>query len=188
MSAPKEIPGFYYDPVSKKYFRLFPDHQAPKGAAHSKSAVKAKQEATALERIRTQREDRERKGRIRRHDPTNFNSLSLALRIGKHPHGTLPKLAQNYVSRFQKSTAELPTGRKLEGFMTTPGGQLYTMFSASNGRNPFTIKHSSARHQPAGMGAPMQYQNGAWASLASVADRYLLCTYGEFNCMEICSH
>lgn len=184
MSTPREIPGFYYDQVRNRYFRIQDDHRVPNGIAHSRSAIKAQQEATALEQTRTEREDRERKGRIRRKNPNNFSSLSLALKIGKHPREILAKLAQNYVSRFHKSTAVSLEGRKLEGFTVTPNGQLYTMLTAPNGVSPFTIKHSTSIQASSGTTPPLQYVGNAWTSMTSIANRYLLCTYGELFTYE----
>lgn len=184
MSTAREIPGFYYDQVRNKYFRVQPDHRAPSGAAHSKSAIKAKQEATALEQTRTKRQDRERKGRIQRQDASRFTSLSLSIRIGRNPRGVLTELVQNYVSRFQKSTGELFDGRKLEAFTVTPNGQLYTMVSSTEGRSPYNIRHATSLGPAPWMMAPMQYQSNAWATLSSVASRYLLYAYGELRRMR----
>jgi hypothetical protein len=38
----REIPGFYYDPDKKKYFKIQASHKAAPGAQYSKDAVKRK--------------------------------------------------------------------------------------------------------------------------------------------------
>ncbi|KAE8152452.1 hypothetical protein BDV25DRAFT_137901 [Aspergillus avenaceus] len=38
----RDIPGFYYDPEKKKYFKIEASHKAPPGAQYSKDAVKRK--------------------------------------------------------------------------------------------------------------------------------------------------
>ncbi|GAB1191917.1 hypothetical protein APSETT444_001101 [Aspergillus pseudonomiae] len=38
----REIPGFYYDPEKKKYFKIEASHKAPAGSQYSKDAVKRK--------------------------------------------------------------------------------------------------------------------------------------------------
>lgn len=179
MSSAREIPGFYYDEERKKYFRVQPDHRAPDGAAHSKSAIKAKKEARAIEQIKQDRQTREKRGQIRRHDPASYTSLSLALRLGQRPRGLLEKLSQNYVSRFSRRSADLIDGRRLEAFTAAPNGRLYTMITAPDGRAPYLINHSTSLVAPQGMVPPMNYVERAWASMTSLADRYLLSTHGK---------
>lgn len=37
------LEGFYYDKDKRKYFKILPQHQTPKGAKYSKEAVKKQQ-------------------------------------------------------------------------------------------------------------------------------------------------
>lgn len=37
------LEGFYFDKEKKKYFKILPQHQAPKGVKYSKEAVKREQ-------------------------------------------------------------------------------------------------------------------------------------------------
>lgn len=37
------LEGFYFDKDKKKYFKILPHHQAPKGVKYSKEAVKRQQ-------------------------------------------------------------------------------------------------------------------------------------------------
>lgn len=38
------LEGFYFDKEKRKYFKILPQHQAPKGVKYSKEAVKKQQE------------------------------------------------------------------------------------------------------------------------------------------------
>lgn len=175
----REIPGFYFDEERNKYFRIQPDHRAPEGAAHSKSAIKAKKAATELEQAKQNREIRERDGQIQRHDPTSYTSLTLALRLGQR-RGILDKLTRNHVSRFERSSSKLLGGRKLEAFTVTPNGRLYTMITSSNGRSPHQINHSTAYPEVCRNTLLWMYAGRRdWTSLISVADQYLLSASGK---------
>lgn len=175
----REIPGFYFDEERNKYFRIQPDHRAPEGSAHSRSAIKAKKEATEIEQVKQDRETRERKGQIQRHDPTSYTSLSLALRLGQR-RNILEKLTTNYVSRFERSSSKLIGGRRLEAFTATPNGQLYTMITSSDGRSPHQLNHSTACSEVC-RNSLLWIHAGRrdWTSLISVADRYLLSASGK---------
>lgn len=41
----KEIPGFYFDEEKQKYFKIQPNHVAPKGSRYSKDAISIENEA-----------------------------------------------------------------------------------------------------------------------------------------------
>ncbi|CCX04235.1 Similar to DDB1-and CUL4-associated factor 4; acc. no. Q8WV16 [Pyronema omphalodes CBS 100304] len=42
MQPPREIPGFYYDPEKKKYFKILPHHAAPTAAFHTNTSIAEK--------------------------------------------------------------------------------------------------------------------------------------------------
>lgn len=175
----REIPGMYFDEALNKYFRILPDHRAPEGSPHSKSAVKAKKEATELEKIQKNRETREKKGQIQRHDPTSYTSLILALRLGQR-RNVLEKLTTNYVSRFERSSSKLFGGRRLEAFTATYNGHIHTMITSLGGRPPHQVNHSTAYPDLRQDSLPwIRAGRRDWTSMISVADRYLLGASGK---------
>lgn len=71
MSAPAEIPGFYYDAVKGRYFRLLPNHAAPTSSFYSASSVKKQQEEA--QRIEEKNQTNLRRLKLRRRSPLNHN-------------------------------------------------------------------------------------------------------------------
>lgn len=44
----KEIPGFYFDEEKQKYFKIQPNHVAPKGSRYAKDAISIEKEASLV--------------------------------------------------------------------------------------------------------------------------------------------
>ncbi|KAL1978859.1 hypothetical protein VTN31DRAFT_1718 [Thermomyces dupontii] len=62
--ATKQIPGFYFDPVKKKYFRIQADNVAPAGSQYSASAVKKRKVETERVEHEQRIQERVRKERV----------------------------------------------------------------------------------------------------------------------------
>ncbi|KAH0610794.1 uncharacterized protein H6S33_011221 [Morchella sextelata] len=71
MSAPAEIPGFYYDAVKGRYFRLLPNHAAPTASFYSPSSVQKQQEEA--QRIEEQNQTNLRRLKLRRKCPLSYS-------------------------------------------------------------------------------------------------------------------
>ena len=81
----RALPGFYYDEVKHKYFRIQPDHVAPAGSKYSRQSVQREAKETAREKFEI------KTGRIQRS------------RIFNHPLGGRFK--------FQRETSFQPVGQ-----------------------------------------------------------------------------
>ncbi len=44
----KELPGFYFDEEKQKYFKIQPNHVAPKGSRYAKDAIDVEKEASLV--------------------------------------------------------------------------------------------------------------------------------------------
>ncbi|KAL4890534.1 hypothetical protein BDV59DRAFT_90872 [Aspergillus ambiguus] len=62
----REIPGFYYDPEKKKYFKIEASHKAPPGLQYSKDAVKRRRIDQEKRQRKTHRSQRIAKEKIKR--------------------------------------------------------------------------------------------------------------------------
>ncbi|KAM0088785.1 hypothetical protein ACP6JD_007890 [Aspergillus fumigatus] len=82
----REIPGFYYDPDKKKYFKIQASHKAPAGAQYSKDAVKRKRVEHEVKRQRkVQLTRRLAKEKIRRSPFVRSPLLGVEREIGAQP-------------------------------------------------------------------------------------------------------
>ncbi|KAJ5916193.1 hypothetical protein N7504_000208 [Penicillium tannophilum] len=64
--APREIPGFYYDPEKKKYFQIQANHVAPPGASYSNDGVKRRRTEAKKEIEQEQITQRIQKEKVRK--------------------------------------------------------------------------------------------------------------------------
>ncbi|KAL2853049.1 WD40-repeat-containing domain protein [Aspergillus pseudodeflectus] len=87
----REIPGFYFDPEKKKYFKIQANHKSTPGSQYSKDAVKRK---------RADQEKRQRKARFIQRAETEKIKRSASLR---HP-----------LFQIQRETGVLPSSRSLD--------------------------------------------------------------------------
>ncbi|OKL57078.1 hypothetical protein UA08_07670 [Talaromyces atroroseus] len=101
----KHIPGFYWDPDKKKYFRIQANHVAPTGSQYSREAVKKrkldneerKRKATVGRRIRRERVQTPR--------CLTHNVTRLAAEVGNRPVPGFVKKSQQggiYASQLQR--------------------------------------------------------------------------------------
>ena len=104
MSAPRDLPGLYYDADKRRYFPVQPDHQAPRGVAYSRSAVNASTAAAERVNVLTQRQKREKTGRINRINPSSYTRINLHMRHGGH--NAVALLAGNYAANLQSRCAQ----------------------------------------------------------------------------------
>lgn len=126
MSTPRELPGFYYDAERGRYFRIQPDHRAPQGAAHSRSAVNASRQAAQQADVLTTRQRREQLGRIQRISPSTYTNLNLRLRNGSH--NSIDLLARHYAASLQSRIAHVQSNRFLDA-ITLRTGHVYCALS-----------------------------------------------------------
>lgn len=85
VSAPQAIPGFYYDEVRKKYFKVQPSHVAPQGSKYSEDAVKREAKTQLLQQTALavkEQNQRERFVRSRIYHHPLGGRLSLQREIG----------------------------------------------------------------------------------------------------------
>ncbi|KAJ5820376.1 hypothetical protein N7474_005967 [Penicillium riverlandense] len=83
----REIPGFYYDPEKKKYFKIQANHAAPPGAQYSKEAVKRK---------RTEQEKRQKRVHLAQRSAREKVKTAAFL---DHPLNNVPReIATNLLS------------------------------------------------------------------------------------------
>ncbi|KAK5937201.1 hypothetical protein PMZ80_010501 [Knufia obscura] len=131
MSTSAPIPGFYYDAQKGKYFRIQADHRAPAGAAHSRSAINASQQATKLTTALTTRRRREQLGTIKRINPSSFSNLYLQFRLGTSSSASL--LARYYASNLQSRFAAAPAHSSLESVTVRSGvGEIFCAMTNDN--------------------------------------------------------
>ena len=84
---PNELPGYYYDEVKKKYFKIQENHLAPPGSNYSRTAIKRGTEL-ALAREREQdREQLEREQTIQRSQLLQHSLLGRELGFRKDGTG-----------------------------------------------------------------------------------------------------
>ena len=57
---PNELPGYYYDEVKKKYFKIQGNHLAPPGSKYSRTAIKRGTELALAQKREEDREQLER--------------------------------------------------------------------------------------------------------------------------------
>ncbi|KAL3415427.1 hypothetical protein V8F44DRAFT_486374 [Aspergillus fumigatus] len=81
----REIPGFYYDPDKKKYFKIQASHKAPAGAQYSKDAVKRKRVEHEKRQRKVQLTRRLAKEKIRRSPFVRSPLLGVEREIGAQP-------------------------------------------------------------------------------------------------------
>ncbi|KAK7535724.1 hypothetical protein IWX49DRAFT_580667 [Phyllosticta citricarpa] len=78
MPEPPTLPGFYYDPEKKKYFKIQKNHHAPPGSKYSQDAVN-KQETLSKKRKREGFEKAQREAQTVKRSPMLTNSASWTL-------------------------------------------------------------------------------------------------------------
>ncbi|RAK74846.1 uncharacterized protein BO72DRAFT_190300 [Aspergillus fijiensis CBS 313.89] len=78
----REIPGFYYDPEKKKYFKIQASHAAAPGAQYSKDSVKRKRADHEERRRKVQQIKREAKEKIKRAQSLSHPLLDVQREIG----------------------------------------------------------------------------------------------------------
>ena len=84
---PTELPGYYYDEVKKKYFKIQENHLAPPSSNYSRRAVKRKTELALARKWEQDREQLEREQTIQ-HSKVLQHSL-LGREIGCRRDGTV---------------------------------------------------------------------------------------------------
>ncbi|CAP99463.1 Pc22g21750 [Penicillium rubens Wisconsin 54-1255] len=77
-----EIPGFYYDPEKKKYFKIQANHAAPPNAQYSQQAVKRKRSELMKRENKTRFRQRENKETIRKAASLKHPLVNLQREIG----------------------------------------------------------------------------------------------------------
>ncbi|CDM27484.1 hypothetical protein DTO013E5_2779 [Penicillium roqueforti] len=78
----REIPGFYYDPEKKKYFKIQANHVAPPNAQYSQQSVKRKRSELATHENKTRFRQRENKEMIRKAPSLRHPLVNLQREIG----------------------------------------------------------------------------------------------------------
>lgn len=144
MAPPRELPGMYWDEQKQKYFRIQPEHKAPPGAAHSRSAVKASKKATELTVQAQRREHRDRAGRISRIDRAGYPNLNLHLRLGRQD--TRELLGCSYAGSLQSRSATVANNKraKVYGFTVTIDGKLLTLYNNHDRWSVPAVRDSSS--------------------------------------------
>ncbi|PGH18862.1 hypothetical protein AJ79_00275 [Helicocarpus griseus UAMH5409] len=67
-TIPREIPGYYYDPEKKKYFKIQANHAAPSGSKYTRDAIKSRQEKSLKRKRFEEHTQRVSKEKIKRSD------------------------------------------------------------------------------------------------------------------------
>ncbi|KAF8476949.1 hypothetical protein BDZ91DRAFT_708404 [Kalaharituber pfeilii] len=122
---PLEIPGFYYDPERQKYFRILPDHLAPRdGSFYTRNTVKslkAEEKSKALEE--TERQLEQFRAHFRhRADP--FLRATLFRELGTASQQCVLEAARETYARSlgRERSIESPRGGAgVRCFVTMPG-------------------------------------------------------------------
>lgn len=125
MSSLANIPGFYFDTERRKYFRIQPNHRAPDGAVHSRSAVSAKSQAEKAESDVRIRHIRQENGSIHRLHRSTFTNLELNLRSGDHSQRTIETLAHYYAASLRCRSLHLGDHERTDSFTLSNDGNLY---------------------------------------------------------------
>ncbi|EGE85889.2 hypothetical protein BDDG_08834 [Blastomyces dermatitidis ATCC 18188] len=96
-SAPREIPGYYYDAEKKKYFKVQANHAAPSGSKYTRDDIKKRKE-TSLKRKRIE----EHSQRISTETIKRSNLLQCPLggKLLQREYGTLPS-SRSFVSEHR---------------------------------------------------------------------------------------
>ena len=84
---PYELPGYYYDEVKKKYFKIQENHLAPPGSNYSSGAIKRETQLALARKREQDREQLEREQTIQRSKLLQ-NSL-LERELGSRKNGTV---------------------------------------------------------------------------------------------------
>ena len=83
---PYELPGYYYDEVKNRYFKIQESHLAPPGSNHSRGAIKR---GTQLALARKREQDRDQLEREQTIQPSKLLQHSLLGReLGSRKDGT----------------------------------------------------------------------------------------------------
>lgn len=101
----REIPGFYYDPEKKKYFKIQANHAAPPGSQYSKDAVKRKCVEQEKQQRKVRLSHRAAKEKIRKAGFLAHPLIGLEKQIGAHGASKGLRLewqGQAYVSQLQR--------------------------------------------------------------------------------------
>lgn len=125
MSLDRDIPGFYFDNERKKYFRIQPNHRAPEGAAHSRSAVNAKSEAVKIEKDVRTRHSRREDGCIDRLERSSFTNLCLESRHGAYPQRYTENLARHFARSLKCRTVHQNADDPIESIVVSNDSHIY---------------------------------------------------------------
>ena len=106
-----DIPGFFYDPVKKKYFKIQKNHLAPRGSEYSHEAVIDRQLRERNRRAQHLQHVRERRQRLS-HDPRIYHPLtSIQLRLGNAgPGNTTYHVAEYYGAALRRCHGTVAAG------------------------------------------------------------------------------
>lgn len=146
MSNPGEIPGFYFDPDRKKYFRIQPTHRAPQGAAHSQGAVNAQSQARKRIDEAQIRESKRQNGCISRPKSTTFTRLSLQMRNGVRARHNLHSLSRHFAAALRCRSASPYEGHTIESITVSAKGNLYAT-TASQREGNYKILQLNAKQK-----------------------------------------
>ncbi|KGO75103.1 hypothetical protein PITC_069730 [Penicillium italicum] len=97
----REIPGFYYDPEKKKYFKIQANHAAPPNAQYSQQSVKRKRSELTISENKTRFRQRESKETIRKAASLRHPLVNLQREIGAVESST--RARQEQQARIQAS-------------------------------------------------------------------------------------
>ncbi|EPS29627.1 hypothetical protein PDE_04577 [Penicillium oxalicum 114-2] len=117
-----EIPGFYYDPEKKKYFKIQANHVAPQGAQYSKETVKRKRNEQQEQLKRARIDQRLNRETVRKPSFLHHPLMAVDRELGSRSLSSAmmqERQARVYVSQLKR--------RKLHAFEPWPG--------------PFNIRH-----------------------------------------------
>ena len=84
---PNELPGYYYDEVRRKYFKIQENHLAPPGSNYSKTAIKRGTELALAQKREQDREEMEREQTIQRSQLLQHSLLGRELGFRKDGTG-----------------------------------------------------------------------------------------------------
>ncbi|KAJ5670740.1 uncharacterized protein N7477_006103 [Penicillium maclennaniae] len=99
-----DIPGFYYDPEKKKYFKIQANHVAPPGSQYSKESIKRKRKDKEKHEKRVQIKQREARETVRKAAFLHHPLLGAYREIGSPLPATarLDHQAQIYASQLRR--------------------------------------------------------------------------------------
>jgi len=111
MTAHRDIPGFYFDEVKGKYFRIQPNHNAPQGALYSRGAVNHEASVRKADSDRQRQSHKLTSGRVLRSPlRTPFFNLSMGQALGFHGPA---KFELNARSEYYAASLSLVPGVKI---------------------------------------------------------------------------